>query len=126
LAKIQINIDARRIVDKLNKLSGQLPNILESETKQAGSDGVQVAKGLARVSKKGTPPNPPGYMRDHIHFDQVDKYDFQFKSDAHYTSYQDMGTRYISGTHFMSEGRKTILEKAKSAIQEDIGALVKS
>jgi hypothetical protein len=118
MAKIQINIDTRLLESKLQKISDSLPDIIERDLSSAVNDGVQVAKGLARVKT--------GYMRDHIHGDQVDKYQYQFKSDATYSSYQDMGTRFISGTHFMSEGSKTIKDKATLALREDIGALVRS
>lgn len=114
---MQINIDLRLLENKLQNISKSLPDIISRDISSAVDDGVQIAKGLARVRT--------GFMRDNIHGDQVDKNKFQFKSDATYSSYQDMGTRYITGTHFMSEGSKTIREKAVQAIKEDISVLVR-
>jgi hypothetical protein len=118
MARIRININSRLLENKLRKISTSLPDIVERDLASAVNDGVQVAKGLARVRT--------GYMRDHVHGDQVGKYKYQFKSDALYSSFQDMGTRFISGTHFMSEGANTIRDKAVQALREDIGALVRS
>jgi hypothetical protein len=117
MARIQININTRLLENKLQKISDSLPDIIERDLGSAVDDGVQVAKGLARVKT--------GYMRDHIHGDQVDRFKYQFKSDAIYSSYQDMGTRYITGTHFMSEGKNTIQQKAVQAIREDVGILIR-
>jgi hypothetical protein len=111
--KIKTNIGP--ILTKLQKAHDSIPDIIQQDISNALDDGVEVAKGLARVRT--------GYMRDHIAQFQTGKYKWNFVSAATYSSYQDLGTGRIEGTHFMEAGSKTAHAKAVLAIKEDIHAL---
>jgi len=116
MAGITVKINVGSTLDKLKKISTSIPDIVQNDISNALDDGVQVAKGLARVRT--------GYMRDHIAQNQTGKYTWNFVSTATYSTFQDQGTSRMEGTHFMEAGIKTANQKAVQAIKEDLNALV--
>lgn len=117
MAKIAVNLtNARELSNKLSRASENLKEIIQTDIDSAVGNGVSVAKSLARVRT--------GYMRDHIHGESTSTWHWQMRSEATYSSYQDMGTSRIEGTHFMSIGAKTAHDQAINAIREDIRGLL--
>ena len=117
MASINIKINVGATLDKLKKFSTSIPDIVQNDISNALDDGVDVAKGLARVRT--------GYMRDHISQYQTGKYTWNFVSTATYSTFQDQGTGRMEGTHFMEAGIQTFQQKAPLAIKEDLNALLR-